>query len=157
MGIPINQCEKHCGVRTRVKPSSPPPGLGAIRNPVVSSAILALNLRDRRRWFELFSGKPGFSDDGIPRDLVKWCEEELFGPSRAYLISIDKAEDGGLTFYARKELRLMEEFTVDLELVGISADGVRFRVRNTFHNAAKEVAASVTSEGVWFDLERRQP
>jgi len=57
----------------------------------------------------------------------------------------------------RKELRLMDEFTVDFELAGISADGVRFRVRNTLRNAAKDVAATVTSEGVWFDLERRRP
>jgi hypothetical protein len=84
-----------------VKPSAPPLGLGAIGNPVVSSAIEALNGRDRKLWFELFSEKPEFSDDGIRRDLVKWCEEELFGSYRAYIISIDKVEDGGLTFYAR--------------------------------------------------------
>ena len=57
----------------------------------------------------------------------------------------------------RKELRLLDEFTVDFELAGLSADGVRFRVRNTFRNVASEVAAAVTSEGVWFDLERRRP
>ncbi len=56
-----------------------------------------------------------------------------------------------------KELRLMDEFTVDLELVGLSPDGVRFRLRSTFRNTANEVAAIVTSEGVWFDLERRRP
>jgi acyl-CoA thioester hydrolase len=56
-----------------------------------------------------------------------------------------------------KELRLMDEFTVDYELVGISDDGVKFRVRNTFRNAPNDVAAAVTSEGVWFDLERRRP
>jgi hypothetical protein len=84
-----------------VEPTSPPVGLGAIGDSVVRSAIGALNKRDKKRWFELFSEKPEFSDDGIPRDLVKWCEEELFGYSLAYLISIDKVEDGGLTFYAR--------------------------------------------------------
>ncbi|MFI5419563.1 MAG: acyl-CoA thioesterase [Nitrososphaerales archaeon] len=57
----------------------------------------------------------------------------------------------------RKELRLMDEFTVDYESVGLSADGVQFRVRNTFRNATSEIAAAVTSEGVWFDLERRRP
>ena len=57
----------------------------------------------------------------------------------------------------RRELRLMDEFTVDLELVGISADGVRFRLRNTFWNSANEVAAIMTSDGVWFDLEHRRP
>jgi hypothetical protein len=84
-----------------LKPSSPPIGLSAIGNPVVISAIGALNGRDKKSWFELFSAKPEFSDDGVPRDLVKWCEEELFGSSLAYVISIDKVEDGGLTFYAR--------------------------------------------------------
>ena len=57
----------------------------------------------------------------------------------------------------RKELRLLDEFTVDFELAGLSAEGVRFRVRNTFRNVANEVAAAVTSEGVWFDLEHRRP
>jgi acyl-CoA thioester hydrolase len=57
----------------------------------------------------------------------------------------------------RKELRLMDEFKVDFELAGLSVDGVRFRVRNTFRNTANEVAAAVTSEGVWLDLERRRP
>ncbi len=84
-----------------MKPSAPPAGLGTISNPVVRSAVEALNGRDKKRWFELFSEKPEFSDDGIARDLVKWCEEELFGSYRAYLTSIDKVEDDGLTFYAR--------------------------------------------------------
>jgi len=63
--------------------------------------LAALHDRDKKRWFELFTDKPRFSDDGVPRDLVKWCEEELFGSYLAYLISIDKVEEGGLTFYAR--------------------------------------------------------
>ena len=57
----------------------------------------------------------------------------------------------------RKELRLMDEFTVGFEVAGLSVDGTRFRVRNTFQNTANEVAATVTSEGVWFDLEQRRP
>jgi acyl-CoA thioester hydrolase len=57
----------------------------------------------------------------------------------------------------RKELRLMDRFTVDYELVGLSENGRAFKVRNTFRNAAGEVAASVTSEFVWFDLEHRRP
>ncbi len=57
----------------------------------------------------------------------------------------------------RKELRLMDEFSVDFELVGISEDGMRFRIRNVFRNATSDVVASVTSEGVWFDLEARRP
>jgi len=57
----------------------------------------------------------------------------------------------------RKELRLMEDFRVDFEAVGLSRDGARFRIRNTFRNSANEVSAVVTSDGVWFDLERRKP
>jgi acyl-CoA thioester hydrolase len=57
----------------------------------------------------------------------------------------------------RKELKLMDEFRVDLEVAGLSQDGVRFRVRNTFRNTTNEVSALVTSDGVWFDLQNRKP
>jgi acyl-CoA thioester hydrolase len=57
----------------------------------------------------------------------------------------------------RKELRLMEDFRVDLEAAGLSQDGVRWRLRNTFRNSANDVSAVVTSDGLWFDLERRKP
>lgn len=77
------------------------PDLSAMGDPVVRSAVLALNGKDRARWFGLFSAKPKFSDDGVPREFVEWCEEELFGSFHARIISIDKVEDGGLTFYAR--------------------------------------------------------
>ena len=84
-----------------VKPPATPADLSSIGDPLVRSAIVALNGRDKKRWFELFPGKPAFSNDGIPRDFAKWCEEELFGSAVAYIISIDKVERGGLTFYAR--------------------------------------------------------
>lgn len=32
---------------------------------------------------------------------MKWCEDELFGRWQAYIVSIDKVEGGGLTFYAK--------------------------------------------------------
>src|SRR5579871_6548166 len=57
----------------------------------------------------------------------------------------------------KKELRLMEEFVVNYELVGISEDGGRFRVRNTFRNSTHDVAATVTSDAIWFDLEHCRP
>jgi acyl-CoA thioester hydrolase len=56
----------------------------------------------------------------------------------------------------RRELRLSEAFTVDLECLGLSANDVRFAVRNTFRNDQDEVTATVTSEGVWFDLVARR-
>jgi len=83
-----------------MKSPAPTPDLGAIGNPVVRSAVMTLNAKDKKGWFALFS-KPAFSDDGIPRDFAKWCEEELFGPWSARILSVDRVEDGGLTFYAR--------------------------------------------------------
>jgi len=84
-----------------MKPSEGPAGLARVGDPVVRSAVVALNARDRKAWFGLFTGKPAFSDDGITRDFAKWCDEELFGSAVAYIVSIDKVEKGGLTFYAR--------------------------------------------------------
>jgi hypothetical protein len=83
-----------------LNPRAPPPGLSAIGDPVVRSAISALNGRDKKLWFALFTDNPKFSDDGTPRGFAKWCEDELFGSATAYIISIDKVERGGLTFYA---------------------------------------------------------
>jgi hypothetical protein len=83
-----------------MKSSTPRIALSAVGNPVVRSAIVALNDRDKKRWFEIFL-KPAFTDDGIPHDFAEWCEEELFGSSRAWILSIDRVEDGGLTFFAR--------------------------------------------------------
>ncbi|MCI4352691.1 MAG: thioesterase family protein [Thermoplasmata archaeon] len=57
----------------------------------------------------------------------------------------------------RKELRLLDEFTVDLELFGLSLDGTRFDLGNTFRSEAGEVVAVVRSQGLWFDLEHRRP
>jgi len=57
----------------------------------------------------------------------------------------------------RRELRLLEEFTVDLELFGLSAEGTRFELGNTFRLANDEVVATVRSVGLWFDLEKRRP
>lgn len=51
----------------------------------------------------------------------------------------------------------MEEFTVDVELLGLSSDGVCFERRNAVRNGAGEVTATGTSEGVGFDLKSRRP
>jgi hypothetical protein len=83
-----------------MKSSAHPVDVSAIGDAVVRSAIVALNDRDEERWFGLFS-KPAFTDDGNQHDFVKWCEGELFGSARAWIISIDRVEDGGLTFYAK--------------------------------------------------------
>ena len=83
-----------------LKSSGPPAGLGSIGNQMVRSAVEAINGRDRERWFELFSEKTAFSDDGINTDFTSWCDRELFGSVIAYIVSIDKVEEGGLTFFA---------------------------------------------------------
>jgi acyl-CoA thioester hydrolase len=57
----------------------------------------------------------------------------------------------------RKELRLLDEFTVDLEAFGFSPDGTRFDLSNTFRSSDDRVAAVVRSEGLWFDLDQRRP
>ena len=57
----------------------------------------------------------------------------------------------------RRELRLGEEFSVDVKMAGLSRDGSRFRIENTFRTGAHVLVATVRSDGVWFDLERRRP
>lgn len=56
----------------------------------------------------------------------------------------------------RKELRHGEEFTVNVLLAGINADGSRFRIRNEFFAADGTIVASVTTDGIWFDLRARR-
>jgi len=73
--------------------------LNAISHPIVRSAIEAMNGRNKEKWYALFSNNPKFTADGNPHDLAKWCERELFGSSKAYLATIDKVGNGGLTIY----------------------------------------------------------
>jgi hypothetical protein len=73
--------------------------LNKIDHPIVKLAIEAMNSRNKKHWYALFSDNPTFTDDGNPHDFIDWCEKELFGSSLAYLASIDKVEDGGLTIY----------------------------------------------------------
>lgn len=55
-----------------------------------------------------------------------------------------------------RELRLGDEYQVELELVACADDGSRFRLRNTFRLPDGRVAAVVTSHGGWLDLEARR-
>ena len=54
------------------------------------------------------------------------------------------------------EIRLQEEFSVTFELEGLSEDGSRFRLRNTFLKADGRVAAVVTTDAGWMSLVKRQ-
>jgi hypothetical protein len=75
--------------------------LHAIDQPTVRLAIEAINSRNKKQWYGLFSDKTKLADDGNPYDFSEWCERELFGSSIAYLASIDKVEDRGLTIYGK--------------------------------------------------------
>jgi hypothetical protein len=75
--------------------------LHTIDQPIVRSAIEAMNSRNKKQWYGLFSDKPELIDDGNPQDFKEWSQRELFGSSVAYLASIDKVEDGGLTIYGK--------------------------------------------------------
>lgn len=55
-----------------------------------------------------------------------------------------------------RELRLLETFSVTLEIAGMSPDASRFRLRNEFRREDGALAASVTSEGGWLDLDARK-
>ncbi|HKH86908.1 MAG TPA: hypothetical protein VKA40_10180 [Nitrososphaera sp.] len=81
--------------------SAPPLDLNTIGHSIVKSAIEAMNSRNKKQWYALFSDNPTFTDDGNFHDFTDWCEKELFGSSLAYLASIDKVEDRGLTIYGR--------------------------------------------------------
>ena len=56
----------------------------------------------------------------------------------------------------RREVGLNERVTVDLEAVGLSPDGGRWKLRHTVKKADGEVAAQVLVLGGWIDLERRK-
>ena len=57
----------------------------------------------------------------------------------------------------KREIRMLESFTVDFECVAGSPDGRRFKVRNRFTTAAHGLCATVESVGLWFDLAARRP
>ena len=55
-----------------------------------------------------------------------------------------------------RELRLLEPFTVNFALAGISDDASRFRIRNEFFREDGKMAARVTTLGGWLNLELRK-
>lgn len=54
-----------------------------------------------------------------------------------------------------REIPLLAEFTVDQELAGLSADGARFCLQNSFVRADGKLCARVRSSGGWLDLGAR--
>ena len=57
--------------------------------------------------------------------------------------------------YAR-EVQLLEEIVVSLEVAGLSDDGTHFRMLNRFTKQDGRTAATVISEGGWLDLNARR-
>jgi len=55
-----------------------------------------------------------------------------------------------------KEIEMLEEARVTLCLAGLSEDGSRFLIRNTFYRVDGKLAARVTTSGGWLDLKRRR-
>lgn len=56
----------------------------------------------------------------------------------------------------RRELHLLDEVKVRLESLGRAEDGSRFRLRNSFYRPDGELAATLTTDGAWLDLEQRR-
>jgi acyl-CoA thioester hydrolase len=56
----------------------------------------------------------------------------------------------------RRELFLLDEVMVTLETTAMSADGSRFRLRNTFYRPDGQLAATLTTDGAWLDLQQRR-
>jgi acyl-CoA thioester hydrolase len=55
-----------------------------------------------------------------------------------------------------REVHLLERLTVTLGMLGTSADGSHFRLRNEIWKAAGVRAATVVSAGGWFDVGTRR-
>jgi acyl-CoA thioester hydrolase len=55
-----------------------------------------------------------------------------------------------------REVGLLEEIRVTLELVELSVDGSRFLLQNTFYHSDGKLVARVRSKGGWLDLIARK-
>jgi len=55
-----------------------------------------------------------------------------------------------------REVNLLDEFRVRLELAELSADGTRFVVQNSFLRADGKLIARVRSKAGWLDLDARK-
>jgi acyl-CoA thioester hydrolase len=55
-----------------------------------------------------------------------------------------------------KEIHIGEEIRVDGQLASVSEDGSRWTIVHTIYKANGRVAATVTVDGAWLDLDRRK-
>ncbi len=86
----------------------------------------------------LFSSARGFS-------VSTWAERQ-FGP----VVLEDR-------LVYKREIRLLEFFTVDVQLAGATADMRRFKIRNRFIKDGGTLCASVDSIGLWLGFVARKP
>ena len=70
----------------------------AVTNPVVRSAIDALQSGDKQAWHTLFTSDAQLFDDGQPRDLTRFSSEAL-GHER--FLSIDRISNDSLSIEGR--------------------------------------------------------
>lgn len=59
-----------------------------------------------------------------------------------------------LTYH--REMRLLERYEATLEMAALAPDGSRYRMRNDFFRADGALAARVTTDGGWLELDRRR-
>ncbi|MBX9586326.1 MAG: thioesterase family protein [Gammaproteobacteria bacterium] len=55
-----------------------------------------------------------------------------------------------------KELRLNEKFTVDCEIISMRRNGKIWSMHHHFYNVNNDLAAEITVEGAWMDLDKRK-
>lgn len=56
----------------------------------------------------------------------------------------------------RRELRLLQPFRVQLACAGLSDNGAKFMLENTFLREDGKLCAKVRSRGIWMDLRSRK-
>jgi acyl-CoA thioester hydrolase len=57
----------------------------------------------------------------------------------------------------QREIRLLETFTLDVQLAACTPDVRRFKIRNRFSTGGDRLCATVDSIGLWLDLDDRRP
>jgi len=55
-----------------------------------------------------------------------------------------------------REVRLLEEMTITMELAGMSDNGSRFRMANNFFRADGQPCVRIRTDGGWLDLANRR-
>lgn len=55
-----------------------------------------------------------------------------------------------------REVRLLEELTITMELAGMSENGSRFRMANNFFKADGQACVRIRTDGGWLDLANRR-